>query len=86
VLFWEGVVSHGLGHGRLDQLGRLAEPHAGEPSNDLAGAVETGVHLALLEHREQGRRAAAHGCELYGNRADGPVLRRLAIPPPRALD
>jgi len=29
VLFWERVIRQGLGHGRLDQLGRLAEPHAG---------------------------------------------------------
>src|ERR1700722_13087229 len=36
MLFGEGVVRQGLWHGRLDQLGRLAEPHAVEPRDDLA--------------------------------------------------
>ena len=36
VLFRKRVVRQGLGHGDLDQLGRLAEPHVVEPSDDLA--------------------------------------------------
>ena len=36
MLLGKRVVRQGLEHGHLDQLGRLAEPHAVEPSDDIA--------------------------------------------------
>jgi hypothetical protein len=55
VLLWKRVVRQGLGHRRLDQLGRLAEPHAVEPSDDLASFALGGRKVSLgvdgLEHQ-----------------------------------
>jgi hypothetical protein len=55
VLFRERVVRHGLGHGRLDQLGRFAELHAEEPDGDLAGLAlgsgEVFLGMDCLEHQ-----------------------------------
>ena len=69
MLFWECVVGQGLGHGRLDQLGRLAEPHAVEPSDDLARLALSGGKVFLgidgFEHQRHltqlaGRQVAEH--------------------------
>ena len=49
------VVGQGLGHGRLDQLGCFAEPHAVEPGNDLCGFALGGWEILLgvngLQHQ-----------------------------------
>ena len=63
MLFGKSVVSQGLVDGRLDQLGRLAEPHAVEARNDLASLALGGVTVLLgMDGLEQQR----HLAELAG--------------------
>src|SRR4029077_9670546 len=68
VLLRKRVVRQGLGHGRLDQLGCFAEPHAVEPGNDLGGFALGGWEILLgvngLQHqRHLAQLASRHMAE-----------------------
>ena len=54
------LVRQGLGHGRLDQLGCFAEPHAVEPGNDLGGFALGGWEILLGVNRLEHRRHLPH--------------------------
>jgi hypothetical protein len=59
MLFGKSVVGQDLVHGRLDQLGRLAEPHAAAARNDLAGLALGGDTVLLgMDGSEQQRHLA----------------------------